>query len=428
MQMDISAGKSSTPILDLESPLPEARRRDRLSWRQTLLIAGTFIVVIPLLVVAFLVLNNIPAVARMSGHFGVRFAAFIDANFPENPLVFFVSYLPALLMILAIHELGHVAAGFAVGFRFEKIRIGPIVFTQTLNRLKFTFQKAYGFDGIAAMKVLHLRKLRRRLGIYVAGGPLANVLSVVCVWTLLASHVLGTWQHRVGQFLLVFAALSACIGIFNLIPFRRSNGMFTDGARLLSLVTSRVKTRRWLCILALKMEVESGVRPRDLKRTWIAHSCSVLDQSLDTLRAFWTAYIASLDRGDTEQAARHLEKCLELFGIASPEFEKPLLMEAAIFQAWSRDDQQKAKIWALKSDVGLAVPPLNQLRFAICMHWAAHEYDKLALAWEEGCTQIETLPPSPQKDLLRGGWLEWKNEVDTKRKAREALPESPHRA
>lgn len=140
------------------------------------------------------------------------------------------------------------------------------------------------------------------------------------------------------------------------------------------------------------------------------------------------AYIASLDRGDTEQAARHLEKCLELFGIASPEFERPLLMEAAIFQAWSRGDQQKAEIWALKSDVGPAVPPLNQLRFAICMHWAAREYDKLALAWEEGCTQIETLPPSSQKDLLKDSWLEWKQEFDTKRRARETLPEPTHHA
>jgi Peptidase family M50 len=428
MQMDISAGKSSTPILDLESPLPEARRRDRLSWRQTLLIAGSFIVVIPLLVVAFLVLNNIPAVARMSGYFGVRFAAFIDANFPENPLVFFVSYLPAVFVILAIHEFGHVAAGFAVGFHFEKIRIGPIILTKTPNKLKFTFQKAYGFDGTAAMKVLRVRKLRRRLGMYIVAGPLANLLSALCLWPLLASHVLGTWQHPVGQFLLIFAALSVCIGMVNLIPYRRSNGGFTDGARLLSLACSRVKARRWLSIVALKMELDSGVRPRDWKRTWIAHSCSVPDQSLDTLRAFWMAYIASLDRGDTEQAARHLEKCLELFGIASPEFEKPLLMEAAVFQAWSRDDQQKAKIWALKSDVGPAVPPLNQLRFAICMHWAAREYDKLAVVWEEGCKYIETLPPSPQKDLLRGSWLEWKNEVDTKRKAREALSESPHHA
>ncbi|MGC2330062.1 MAG: M50 family metallopeptidase [Candidatus Acidiferrales bacterium] len=403
-----------------------ARRWDRLSWRQALLIGGFFIVVVPSFILAILLLNNIPAVARISRYFEIQFAAVVDANAPENPLVVFLSYLSALFMLVTIHELGHVAAGFAVGFRFERIRIGPIIFTKTPDRLKFTFQKAYGFDGVAAMKVLRLRKLRRRLGIYVAAGPLANLLSAVCVWAFLARQVLGAWQHPVGQFLLIFAALSVCMGIFNLIPFRRSNGMFTDGARLLSLVTSRVNTRRWLCIVALKMELDSGVRPRDWKRTWIAHSCSVRDQSLDAMRAFWMAYVASLDRGDTEQAARHLENCLELFRIASPEFKKSLLMEAAIFQAWSRNDQQKAKLWALRSDVSSAIPPLSQLRFTTCMHWAARDYDKVALAWEEGCRQIETLPPSSQKDLLRDSWLEWKQEIDTKRRALETLPESMH--
>jgi hypothetical protein len=97
-------------------------------------------------------------------------------------------------------------------------------------------------------------------------------------------------------------------------------------------------------------------------------------------------------------------------------------MEAAIFQAWFRDDEQKAKTWAQKSEHAAATaPPLNQIRMAICMHWTGRRYDELTMTWEKGLIHIETLPPSPAKDLLKNTWLEWRNEIDRKRAAREAL-------
>jgi len=53
---------------------------------------------------------------------------------------------------------------------------------------------------------------------------------------------------------------------------------------------------------------------------------------------------------------------------SSEGFKKMLLMEAAIFHAWFGTDEQKAKVWAQKSESSPPWPLLSQLRLAICMH------------------------------------------------------------
>lgn len=419
--MSSSASKSPTPILDLESPLPKKLRLDRLTWRQALLIVGLpFVAVFLIVLTALVLIDSNPALAGIFRSIGTKFDNFFDGSGGQSPLLLFSSYFLALFLVIAIHELGHVAGGLAVGFHFQRVRIGPLSLAKSPHGLKFSLQRISELDGIALMSIRQLRRLRRNFAIFIAAGPFANLFSALCLWPLLASQLFGQFPHTIRQSLQVFAALSIFVASANLIPYRRRNGMFTDGARLLSFVTSKVKTTRLLSIFALKMQTDSGVRLRELKRTWIAHSRAIPDQSLDALQAFWIAYLVDNDREDAEQAAQNLEKCLERFGIASAGFQKLLLMEAAIFQAWFRNDEQKAKCWSQKSESFPAAPFLNQLRLTICLHWAGSRYDELSSAWKEGCIYIETLPASPVKSRLMDSWLEWKSEMDTKRAARES--------
>jgi hypothetical protein len=192
----------------------------------------------------------------------------------------------------------------------------------------------------------------------------------------------------------------------------------------MSLACSRAKTRRWLCLVALHARIKAGARLRDLNRTWISQASAISDKSLDALQGLWIAYLVENDRENAETAARYLEQCLERFRIASPEFQKMLLMEGAIFQAWFRDDEHKARIWSDRFGSSKSMPLLNQLRLAICMHWTGRRYDESASAWEQGRIHIENLPPSPANDTLKRGWLEWKDLMDAKRADRQALVKS----
>ena len=423
--MSSSASESRTPILDLESPLPKKLRLDRLSWRQALLIVGLpFVGFFLIDIFAVVLIDSNPAAASIFGYIATKFDNLFNGYGSRSPLLLFFSYFLTLFVVIAIHELGHVAGGLAVGFHFQRVRIGPLTLAKSSQGVRFSFQRISEFDGIALMRTQKLQKLRQKFAIYIAAGPCANLFSALCLWPLLASQLFCTLPHAIRQWLQVLAALSIFVASVNLIPYRRRNGMFTDGYRLLSFVTSKVKTRRLLSILALKMQTHSGVRLRDLKRTWIAHSCTIPDQSVDALQAFWIAYLADNDRKDAERAAQNLEKCMERFEIASVELQKLLLMEAAIFQAWFRNDEQKAKCWSQKSETYPAAPLLNRLRLTICLHWAGRRYDELSSAWKKGCIHIEALPASPAKGRLMDGWLEWKNEIDAKRATRETQQKS----
>ena len=84
---------SPTPILDLLAPLPKPRVRN----------FGPNDDLVPILLVA---------------------AALVFRNYQLLIALFGIWMI--VLFAVAIHELGHVAAGWRLGFRFQSVAIGPI--------------------------------------------------------------------------------------------------------------------------------------------------------------------------------------------------------------------------------------------------------------------------------------------------------------
>ena len=416
-----SQPKSPTPILDLESPLGEKRRG---SWRGWAI--ATVFVLLPLVlgfwaIPAFLVFaQDKPGALAIIRYFDTTSDALSAAVGPISPLAFFLFYTLSLFLLISIHEFGHLAAGRAVGFHFKAIRIGPLQFMRSAQGLKLTFQRLSDLSGFAAIRIDKIQRLARRYAIFIAGGPLANLLSALLIFVLFAILPLIHAHGLIRLALQIFAALSIAIAIINLIPFRRTNGMYSDGGHLLHLARSLPKTRRLLCILALLKQTDSGVPLKNLKRTWIVHACAHPDRSSDSLNAFWIAYLAESARDDVEQAAQHLEHCLSRFRYSSLYAQKMMLMEAANFQAWFRGDEPKAEVWFRKSERSGPAPFLNQLRLKISMDWAGRRYDDLYKAWDQGRVHIESFPESPAKSVLLNAWLEWKDEIQKRRTVRES--------
>lgn len=416
---------SATPILDLIAPLPESRRVDRLNLRQALLIVGIPLLAIFLIVftVAFL---DIPAVTAVFNYVGSKVEAFFNAFGREGPLAFTIVNVVTIFLAIGIHEFGHLVAGRSVGFSFEAIRIGPVAAARTPYGMKLVLRRLTSLDGVSEMQIGKLRKVRRRLVIFIAGGPVANLISGLCFSLFLLPEISKGLSAAARHSLQLFVAYSILMAVGNLAPFRRRNGMFTDGARLLGLVNSKLKTRRWLCILALNMQIHSGARLGDLKQTWLAHCCALPDGSSDALQAFWLAYLAANGRKDVEQAEQYLEKCLRLFGIASPSFKTVLLIEAAIFHAWFFEDEKRAAIWFRKIVLDKTAPFLNGLRLGICLHWVAGRYENANSAWEKGWNYLKQLPPSPATESLKQAWQVWKNEMQERQIARTSSNRDSH--
>ena len=320
----------------------------------------------------------------------------------------FATYMIAFVLAISAHELGHLLAGWRVGFEFSSIAIGPISLVVEYGRLKVRFRRSLPAGGYAGMHISRIKRLRRRLLVFVAGGPMANLLiaGVAVIW-LAYLPPKSNWLAALCE---MFWMASAMLGIINLVPFR-AGALYTDGARILWLLSSLSKSRRWICLTAIASQSHNGIRPRRWKRTWIKATAGIRDGSIDDFAANWIAYAAANDREEAPAAALHLERCLELINLVGPWLQDLAAIEAAVFTAWFRENPATAEAWFKQVKKSSALPKLLQMRAKIAFCCARNDFALSLLTWQEAFEYIQRLPPTPTKDGLIEGFLEWRDEI-----------------
>jgi hypothetical protein len=388
-----------TPILDSGAlPLPVRQRRRTGNIRAILTLIAGIVLMLPVI-------------------------AWTDKS--RDPKTGFILLVSALILTTIVHELGHLFAGWMVGFRFSAIHIGPCSLSWEHGKLKARIRRemlALGATGATGMHVKTVRRLHRRLLIYVAGGPAANLLSIPAA-VLLVNHVFpGLGETRVGTLAAQFTVFSLLAGMVNLMPIR--SVLLSDGARIEMLLRSCDRSRRWLSIAALGNLHDNGMRARDWKRTWVQSAASVHDDSLDAFTGDWLAYVSASDRKDAPVAAGHLERCLELLHILPLSTQDLVAQEAAFFTAWFRDDASLADQWLTQLKKRRLMPRLVQVRLDVALRCAHRDHDAANLSWREGLTFIESSTSGNARELLKESWMEWGAEIRERKAQRVTVSSS----
>jgi hypothetical protein len=326
-------------------------------------------------------------------------------------------FLLALLLSITIHELGHLSAGWLVGFRFSMISIGPFCLRIEHGRLKIRLLRELTALGYAGMHIDAVRRLRRRFLTYVLAGPLAGLLSVPFA-VFFANH---TNFARVHAWSLSFAAelamISIALSIISLIPIPMGGVSVNDGSRIAMLLGDYKRTRRLFCVFAIAWQQEGGVQPRNWKRTWLKAATSIADESVDDFGANWIAYICYAGRKDGSAAGLYLERCLELSPFLTENIRDLSAQEAAVFTAWFRNDAVIAEKWLAQMKRPGLINPLQRIRIEIALNSSRRDFQAALRAWEEGLAYIEKFPPRPFRTSLRQSWLEWRQEIEARRGA-----------
>ena len=111
--------------------------------------------------------------------------------------------------------------------------------------------------GHAGMYADRVSKLRRRLLIFIGGGPMANVLTILVV--ILAGRLtLPGPDSPVGTAAGQFAAISLLLAMLSIFP-QSSN----DGGLLEMLLCNPLAARRFMSTSALAAQYNQGTRARD---------------------------------------------------------------------------------------------------------------------------------------------------------------------
>jgi hypothetical protein len=345
-----------------------------------------------------------------------------------NPATAFVVpfFLLSFVVAVAVHEFGHVVAGWTVRFRFSFISIGPLFLKIEYGRPKIGLRRGMPSGGRAGMHLDQVRRLRRRLLIFTMAGPMANLLSAAGAFVLL-DYFLSPSKSWLYLPALVFLPISLMLGIVNLIPFRLGM-LYTDGARIAMLLSSRPRSRRWMCITALANQSHRGVRSKHLRHTWLEAAGSVPDGSVDDFAGNWIAYISANDRKDAPVAALHLERCLGLMNLLGPMTQDLVALEAAVFTAWFRKDVVTAQKWLEQVRKIKAISALLRIRAEVALPCARMEFDQALSVWQRGMDFVTALPVSPEQKRLKDGWMEWQAEIRERQLARansDSLIEAP---
>lgn len=189
--------------------------------------------------------------------------------------------IPILLLVIFVHELGHMAGGMVRGMRFLLLIVGPFQWAQSVTGISFTWNLNPSLmGGLAAAVPNRQRSLLPQLLGMVLGGPLASLLlggSAIVTVSLLNGYL----PDRPLNLILLTGLFSLLIFLATAIP-SRVGGMQSDGWQLIELLRGGAAVLERQLIIEIMAASLAGERPRD----WDQETIAQLEQleSRDPLR------------------------------------------------------------------------------------------------------------------------------------------------
>lgn len=382
-----------TPILDLQVALP--------AWRRPAAEPGPFSILALWLgaaVAAWLALRAAP----VRHWFEVLVVRWLPGPWTPARLVWVVLSLVGVgFAAVVVHELGHVVAGLAAGYRFRALRIGPLLLLWPLRVERYRGPGSFT-GGFAQMTPGKEGDARLRATALVLGGPLASLLA--------GAIVLAVWPSGPARFaLVVFAVASIVGGLADLLPFRTSVGG-SDGVQLRALLGDRPRGERLVALLQLGAELNEGVPPELLSSDAIARAVGVADETAETVNAHAIAYSAAFNQHRDDEAARLLETCLRFSAYARPAVREALMSDAAVFQGRRRRRPDLAEKW-LAAMPETIQPPWLRTRAEAAMLEARGDIGGALAKLDAIAAAIAAVPEETRRLILQRSLSRWRSEL-----------------
>lgn len=287
-----------------------------------------------------------------------------------------------MLIVLGVHEIGHLIGGLSQGMRFLLLIVGPFGWHASVAGPRFEWNTNVALMGglAATLPTETGASLRRQLLVMIAGGPLASLLLAI-----FAVAAIAYVDPRIAAYCLIVAATSFGIFLVTLIP-TRAGGFMSDGMQLIDVWRGGTAVVERSALMRIIAQSIDGVRPRDwdpeslaelsradsedpTRRTggllysfmWamdgrrdadIAHYRALLESSVDEYPSGFRQSvhvelaIGAWLAGDTDAVRRHL--AASKGGIV--EKSRRLLAQAALARLEGRDeDCERDRLLALKA-------------------------------------------------------------------------------
>ncbi|MDE7109248.1 MAG: hypothetical protein K2O49_04695 [Muribaculaceae bacterium] len=183
-------------------------------------------------------------------------------DFMETVMAFLAGiffFMISFIILIPIHEAGHLIAGLLSGYKFVSFRIFNFVLIKEDGHYRL---KRFGIAGTGGQCLLEPPSVpldRLPVFWYNAGGVLANIVVFILVLPLMWVDM----APLIKEFVFMFLLIDALIILLNGIPMQLG-GVGNDGYNLILLRRSRLCRAALACQLRTNSLIQQGLRPRDL--------------------------------------------------------------------------------------------------------------------------------------------------------------------
>lgn len=316
------------------------------------------------------------------GALGVSVGEYVGVSVPsldfssgQTVLLLMVACV-ALINTIVVHELGHLLGGALVGFRAFLLIVGPLRFERSSSGWRMAMNRSIALaGGLAGTAPTDTHRVRQRMAVVIAGGPIASVITGVIALAWCASlrpleFDIATPFARVSwaAALTAYGFGSVGIGLLTLVPGRTA-GFRTDGAQLLTFLRGGAEGDRAAALGALVGQSLSGVRPRDYARDLLATARLPEDGSGEELAAWQLSLAAAVDAGEDDVARGLLERILGALDRVPPLTVATQRYDAALLLArWGDLERAREQLAAARNAPAFAaehLPPMARAAIAI---------------------------------------------------------------
>ncbi|MGE6540469.1 M50 family metallopeptidase [Bacillus luti] len=213
-----------------------------------------------------------------------------------------------LLLVIAIHELGHVIFGLIGGLKFRFMTIGPITVQKEKGTVRIRENKLWAYFGGVAMLVppsIETPNLSKKWAWMTLGGPITSLLfGITSGYIYMVSYY---------QYLLYFSVFHFIIFVVTVVPIKGT--LMSDGMQFLILIKDDEKAREHLYTIQVSSELFSYKRPKDWDERLVELSEEKLkeDKSIrEIMSGLMLVFYARADQEGMERAIPYVEQIVQL--------------------------------------------------------------------------------------------------------------------
>jgi len=250
-----------------------------------------------------------------------------------------INLFGAFLLVILIHELGHIIGGKLAGYSFFMLTVGPFMWVREQGQVLWRWNLSLNtFGGLTLMAPTAEQSKSRGMALYILGGPIAgfclfvfSAVSILLINLLQPGHII--WMH-ISFFLMIVAIMALLTTISSLLPLS-TRGIATDGGQFRDLVRGGHRAERRQTMMTLSALSLNGSRPREWDPLLLNRLLELAEHQIDqiSVAAHHYAFYYYLDGGRTDLACTELDKALELKEAYPSELRPGLWLEHAYFQA-----------------------------------------------------------------------------------------------